>query len=471
LDRGEPLMKRRLSVAAVIVALMCGFVFALYQPWSAQWGSTAAERAARMPGDSLVVDGHKWTRSITVNAPPDRVWPWLVQIGVDKGGFYTFDWAERLAGDPVHNTNRVHPEWQTLRPGQPVRPAPNGDPWIAETVTPPTVLVLSGDKGNWSWTTQLRRMPGDRTRVVTRMTSTGDGALGPFLDPADLIVFPRLLVGLKQRAEGTLPGMPRTHVGAPLPISRLPVAWWAALAWVAGLAGLATLGRTVFAFGSFGLPRPHPGILAGIAFVAGAGYLIMSDSPPQQFLSRSWPIGLGLAIVLGAGLGRMLRPAHPVGRHHRVGRCVQAVSEAGLLIVLPVAAIWHGATRLGWTEPPVGHAAIVAVAMIAVATVTGIAWWRTHRSRGIFAAVLLAGCFAVTGSGLTVLAGAVAMELAAGYRRHEASAQPPNMDRGETWLAPPSMLTQPVHGAGNRPVTPSAEKSLFGVTRSARSPR
>jgi hypothetical protein len=436
LDQVVTVMKRRLVVAAVIAALISGFVFALYQPWSTQWGSTGAERVGPMPGDNLVADGGQWTRSITINAPPEQVWPWLAQIGVDKGGFYTFDWAEQLAGDPVHNTDRIHPEWQTLRQGQPVRPHPSGNPWIAETVTPPTLLVLSGDNGNWSWTTQLLPMAGDRTRVVTRMRSTGRGSLGPLLDPADLIVFPRLLVGLKQRAEGTLPGMPDTYVGAPLPTSRLPVAWWTALAWIAGLAGFAALGVGAFGLGRFGLARPHPGILAGIAFVAGTGYMIMSDTPPLQFLNRSWPLGLGLAAVVGAGLGRMIRPANRAGRGHPVGRSVQALSEAGLLIVLPVAAIWQGGARLGWTEPAAGHVAVVAVAVIAAATVAGIAWWRTNQRRGVFAAALLAATFAVSGSGLAVLAGVVVMEFVAGYRRpRKAPAEPPSLDHATAGTA------------------------------------
>jgi hypothetical protein len=71
--------------------------------------------------------------------------------------------------------------------------------------------------------------------------------------------------------------MPNRYLGALLPTSRLRVAWWTALAWVAGLAGLAALGAGVFGLGRFGLARPHPGILAGIAFVAGTGYMIMSD--------------------------------------------------------------------------------------------------------------------------------------------------------------------------------------------------
>ncbi len=408
-------MKWRLGVAAVVVALIGGFVFSLYLPWLTQWNSTDAERSAPMAGDSQVAEGRQWTRAITIDAPPERVWPWLVQIGVDKAGFYTFDWAENLFGDPVHNADRIHPEWQGLRPGDPVRPSPRGDPWIAQTVAAPRLLVLTGDHGNWSWSTDLRPMPGGRTRVVTRMRSTGHGQLGFFLDPADLIVFPRLLVGLQQRAEGTLPGLSGTPVGSPLPGSRLPVVWWAALAWLAGLAAFGAAAARTLGFGEFGRRRPHPGILTGVGFVAGAAYMIMSDTPPAQFLSRNWGLGLGVAAALGVAAGQLVRAAEPAGRRFLVGRALQAVTEAGLWLVLPVTAVWQAATRLGWTDPVAGHSATVIVAGVATAAVAGTAWWRAQRQRGVVLAAILAVAYALSGSALAVLAAAVVMEVVAGW--------------------------------------------------------
>jgi hypothetical protein len=422
-------MRRRLTVTAVVTVLVAGFVFSLYQPWLTQWGSTVAEQMAPMAGDSLVVGGRRWTRCVTIDTPPERVWPWLVQVGVDKGGFYTFDWAENLFGDPIHNTDRIHPEWQDLRPGDAVWPSPDGQPWIAEVVAAPGLLVMSGDHGNWSWTTSLQPLTGGRTQVVTRMLSTGKGQLGPLLDPADLIVFPRLLVGLKQRAEGTLPGMPGTFVGAPLPGARLPVAGWAALAWLLALAGFAVTAARPLAFGRFGARRPHPGIVAGIGFVAGAGYLIMSDTPLIEFLDRRWLLGLGLAAALGTA-GVWLRPGHGGGRRYLVGRLLQALTEAGLFLVLPVTAVWQAATRLGWTDPLLGHGTVVIVATIAGAAVAGAASWRVHRWGGVLIAAVLAAGYAASGSALVGLAGALVIELVAG--RPQTASDRANDARGPT---------------------------------------
>ena len=266
--------------------------------------------------------------------------------------------------------------------------------------------------------------------AVTRMLSTGKGQLGPLLDPADLIVFPRVLVGLKQRAEGALPGMPGTFVGAPLPGARLPVAGWAALAWLLALGGFAVTAARGLAFGHFGARRPHAGIVAGIGFVAAAGYLIMSDTPLIEFLDRHWLVGLGLAAVLGTAAGVWLRPGQGDGRRYLVGRLLQALTEAGLFLVLPVTAVWQAATRLGWTDPLLGHVAVVLAATIAGAAVAGAAWWRVHRWGGVLIAAVLVAGYAVSGSALVVLAGALVIELIAG--RRQTASEPANDARGPT---------------------------------------
>jgi hypothetical protein len=404
----------RLLTAAVVLAVAAAFVASLYQPWLSQWGSTAAERRAAVAGDTLVPNAIAWTRSITVDAPPEAVWPWLVQIGYDKGGFYNYDWGEQLTGDPIHNATRIHPEWQRLEPGDHVYPAPVGSPWTVEQVEHGRLLVLGGDQGRWSWATELRPLPGDRTRVVTRVRSHKGSVFSYVLDPADLILFPRLLTGLKQRAEGTLPGMPGTHVGAPLPLARLPVHWWAALAWVAGLAVLAAAGRGPLGLGRWRRRRPHPGITLAVGFVAGAGYLLMSDTPPWRILTRNWGAGVVLGVLLGRALARLARPEWERRDRRRTSRGITAVAETGLFVVLPVTAVWQAATALGLTTSPGAH---VIVGLVATATATAVAGpgWGGSSSGPVVAVVLAAG-YAATGAGLLPLLGALIFELAGGRR-------------------------------------------------------
>lgn len=100
-------------------------VAALYRsgmkPRMYAWGAEDDEILAALPGDELVRAGAlRTTRAVTVDAPVEAVWPWLVQIGEDRGGFYSYSWLERAAGARIHNADVVHPEWQRLLVGDSV---------------------------------------------------------------------------------------------------------------------------------------------------------------------------------------------------------------------------------------------------------------------------------------------------------------------------------------------------------------
>ena len=91
------------------------------------WGSTKAERAALLPGDELVPEpATVTTRAVDIAAPAEDVWPWLVQLGQDRAGMYSYDWLENLSGLHIHSADRIHPEWQQLAVGDRVRLVPTG---------------------------------------------------------------------------------------------------------------------------------------------------------------------------------------------------------------------------------------------------------------------------------------------------------------------------------------------------------
>jgi hypothetical protein len=97
-------------------------------PWLSRWGATDEEAQKALPGDELVPNpAFVTTKAVTVQAPPEAIYPWLLQLGVDRGGMYSDLWVEnKLLRLNVQNADEVRAEWQTLRPGDFIRFTPPG---------------------------------------------------------------------------------------------------------------------------------------------------------------------------------------------------------------------------------------------------------------------------------------------------------------------------------------------------------
>src|SRR5438128_3133195 len=101
--RQHPTVLQVVGSVAVFVAL-CGLFVAVLHPWLMNWGSTRDEQAIGLPGDSEAPSTYL-TRAITIDAPPAAVWPWLMQIGQDRAGFYSNDYLRNLTGTNIHNAD------------------------------------------------------------------------------------------------------------------------------------------------------------------------------------------------------------------------------------------------------------------------------------------------------------------------------------------------------------------------------
>ena len=194
-------LPRRAAWAATGLALALPAIYARsVRPWLLSWGSTPSERARVYPGDDPAgpLPGIRATRAVTVNAPPERVWPWVAQIGQQRGGFYSYDWLENLAGCQIRSADRIHPEWQDVKPGDPIGMTPDFGTEV-EAVQPGHALVIK------NWGAYIVEPAGDsRTRLIAR--AHVDPGL-PSLAYALTIEVPhavmerRMLLGIKERAE------------------------------------------------------------------------------------------------------------------------------------------------------------------------------------------------------------------------------------------------------------------------------
>jgi hypothetical protein len=195
-----------------VAAYALGVVAA--HPWMDRWGSTAAERTLGLAGDELVPDAAQQTHAITIDAPPEAVWPWLVQMGQDRAGFYSHDRLERLVGADIRNADEIHPEWQHLAVGDLVRtyrPMPRFEPlgWLVAMIEPPRLLVVQeperGGIINSSWAFVLER-GNPRTRLLSRWRFRRRGPAHTafkwlVFDPAHFIMETGVLHGLKTRVQ------------------------------------------------------------------------------------------------------------------------------------------------------------------------------------------------------------------------------------------------------------------------------
>ena len=116
---------------------------------SKRWGATGSETVRDLSGDELVPRGKITTYAITIAVSPENVWPWLVQIGRGRGGFYTYTAIERLLGADIVNLDRIDPSLQTLEPGDRIWMTPErylgrlpGQFWRVRQVQPGLALVL-----------------------------------------------------------------------------------------------------------------------------------------------------------------------------------------------------------------------------------------------------------------------------------------------------------------------------------------
>ncbi len=197
-----------LAVASAVIGACYRWVI---HPWMRTWGARPEEVVAVLPGDDLVPgEVPSTTRAVTVGAPAAAVWPWLAQIGEDRGGFYSYDVLERAVGAHMHNADSVHPEWQGLMPGDTI--------WLARRfgrrasqlvamVEPASYLVLvsptdyerirAGGPARGSWSFHL--FPDGRcTRLLAR--GRGGSAGHALFDAAHFVMERKMLLGIATRA-------------------------------------------------------------------------------------------------------------------------------------------------------------------------------------------------------------------------------------------------------------------------------
>jgi len=202
-----------LKIITIIEGLYGAFVMALLIPlnpilrkWHLTWGCTKEEANMTLLGDELVKELQTdATHAITINKPAEEVWPWLVQIGAGRAGFYSYDFLENSVGCNLKSANRIVPEWQTVKQGDFIYLHPKA-PLPVSVLIPNESFVLGA-----VWGFHLKPIKKNSTRLIVRARGAFDAGLkSAFLnyiiwrvlyEPIHFVMERKMMVNIKKLAE------------------------------------------------------------------------------------------------------------------------------------------------------------------------------------------------------------------------------------------------------------------------------
>lgn len=216
-------MKRQELALTAGALAAAGSAYALWlRPWHTHWGATEEESRGPLPGDELTADPKtQVTHAVTINAPVSRVWPWLAQVGQEKGGFYSYSWLENLVGCHMHNSDWIVPEFQHVRVGDKVWLHPKAPPIPVVIVEPERSLVFGSNTAEaGTWGLYLKPIDANTTRMIARGWGGywAPGLLGKIgyyalFEPAHFVMERKMMLTIKRLAEQSIkvPEMPHTE--------------------------------------------------------------------------------------------------------------------------------------------------------------------------------------------------------------------------------------------------------------------
>jgi hypothetical protein len=194
------------GLGAIVVLASAALAIVLYltvvQPWYNRWGATDEEVAMAMPGDDLIEDAKTVTRAIQIAAPPEAVWPWLVQLGFGKAGWYSYDWIDN---DGIPSADTILPEFQNLEVGDRILMMPEMG-FTVTSIDPNRSIVSLLETGNTSWSLGLYPQQGGGTRLVSRwrnhwgMITPATAVFVAITSPGTFIMEQKMLREIRKRS-------------------------------------------------------------------------------------------------------------------------------------------------------------------------------------------------------------------------------------------------------------------------------
>ena len=200
----KKVIKKMVVWSAIALGIAIVFLIVVYRPWALNWGATDDEINRSMPGDEIVQNStFNATRGVTIRAQPEEIWPWVVQIGYKKAGFYCYDWFDN---DGIPSAERIIPEYQNLKVGDLI--PLSAVLYVKVTELNPNQSMLwvfpegCGPWTNSTWAWGLYQEDAQHTRLLTRLRVHTDSILPRImLDFFEIVMMRKCMLGIKQRVE------------------------------------------------------------------------------------------------------------------------------------------------------------------------------------------------------------------------------------------------------------------------------
>ena len=199
----------RIFAGLTLLAIIMAAYLLWARPYQMHWGATPEEISRPMPGDEL--DTHPTflaTRAITIEGTPHEIWPWLVQMGYNRAGYYGYDIIENIGSKSgPYSAERIVPDLQNVKVGDEV-PISAAGSWVFYAIEPEHYFIWSGKTGDSGFTWALYPIDENHTRLVSRIRWTHHWSqpsligLDLFTEFTDHLAIRKILHGVKGRVEG-----------------------------------------------------------------------------------------------------------------------------------------------------------------------------------------------------------------------------------------------------------------------------
>lgn len=197
-------VRKKLGITMVATSVAAIAYVRWLRPWQLTWGATPDEVHRPLAGDDLVErPTFNATRAITIGAPPAEVWPWLVQVGVTRAGWYSYDLLDNLGRK---SSRRILPEFQDLSPGGIIPMSPDGKQGMNVLSMEPPHTMVWGTPGDTTWAWQLDAVGDGSTRLLARVRAhyqwlSPSIAFSALVEFGDIWMMRKMLMGVRDRAE------------------------------------------------------------------------------------------------------------------------------------------------------------------------------------------------------------------------------------------------------------------------------